>query len=89
MKKTSNINQIPKEIADYLDFLSSTDEARDKIVTRSRIDKNFDKFGQAINTFLTYPDKLVDIMTPSNSKFGLYFANSTSPQRFKHFWTPE
>jgi len=74
VKKTSNVNNIPKEIVDYLDFLGSTDEARNKIVTKSRIDKNFDKFGQAINTFLTYPDKVVDLMTPKASNFNLYFS---------------
>lgn len=66
--------KMPQEITDYLDFLNSVDETKNKLVTKKRIDKNFDNFGNAINTFLAYPDKLVELMTPRDSKFHLYFS---------------
>lgn len=69
-KTTSNL---PKEIQNYLDFINSASETNVNTVTKSRIDKNFDKFGEAMNTFLAYPDKLVDIITPAESTFNLFF----------------
>jgi len=69
-----HVTVMPKEITDYLEFLNSTDAARDKIVTKSRIAKNLDNFGNTINMFLTYPDKFVDLMVPKNSSFNLYFS---------------
>lgn len=74
MTTFNSVNDIPVEIADYLAFLSDTDKAKDKIVTKDRIDRNLEGFGNAINTFLAYPDKLVDIMTPKSSNFNLYFS---------------
>jgi len=64
---------IEPEVKEYLDFLNSTDSAGQHIVTHERIDKNFENYGKAINTFLAYPDLLVDLMVPEESTFGLYF----------------
>jgi len=44
------------------------------VVRKERIDANLDKFGEAINTFLVYPDLLADIMTAKDSSFSMFFS---------------
>ena len=66
------VEGIPQELADYLDFLNSTDTSRDRMVTKQRIDENAEGFAKAINIFLAYPDKLVELMSAEH--FELYFA---------------
>jgi len=73
-KKTFNeVDQIPTELADYLKFLNETDSVSDKMLTKERVLRNLQGYGKAINFFLAYPDKLVDLMTPRDSAFELYF----------------
>ena len=73
-KKTFNeVDQIPQELADYLKFLNETDSVSDKMLTKERVLRNLKGYGNAINFFLAYPDKLVDLMTPRDSAFELYF----------------
>lgn len=67
-------NYIEPEIQEYLNFLDSITQETPHVVSRERIDKNLDKFGEAINTFLVYPDILSDIMTPRDSHFSMFFA---------------
>ena len=63
---------VPQEISDYLDFINSTDNARERMVTKQRIDENAEGFAKAIEIFLAYPDKLVELMQPEH--FQLYFS---------------
>jgi hypothetical protein len=71
----NNINDnIEPEIQDYLNFLTKITQNSPNIVKKARIKKNLDKFGNVINTFLTYPDLLADIMTPKESNFSMFFA---------------
>ena len=72
MIKKELVDGIPQELADYLDFLNLTDTSRDRMVTKQRIDENIEGFAKAINTFLAYPDKLVELMSPEY--FELYFS---------------
>lgn len=65
---------IEKEIQDYLDFIDRTTEKTNLVVKKERILNNLQGFGEAINTFLVYPDILADIMTPKSSNFSLFFA---------------
>lgn len=64
---------IESEIQEYIDFIGDTDLIGDNILTPQKITKNFDKIGDALNTLLAYPDLLVDLITPVESKFHLYF----------------
>lgn len=74
MKKTfSSVDEMPKELRDYLKFLNETDNVSDKMLTKDRVRRNLQGYGKALNFFLAYPDRLVDIMTPANSSFTLYF----------------
>jgi hypothetical protein len=67
------LQAIEPEIQNYLDFLNKTTTRDTNTVKKERILKNLDKFGRVINTFLTYPDILADIMTPKNSNFSMFF----------------
>lgn len=75
MSKTIHeVSNMPKPITDYIEFLNETDVTRDKMVTKPRIKKNIDKWAEVINTFLVYPDKFVDMLSPKKSDFNLYFS---------------
>lgn len=67
------MNDLDKPIYDYLDFLNKTTESANNVVKKEKILANLDKYGDAINTFLTYPDILSDLMTPKSSKFSMFF----------------
>lgn len=72
MIKRELVEGLPQEISDYLDFLNATDTSKERMVTKQRIDENLEGFGKAMNTFLAYPDKLVELMASEN--FELYFS---------------
>lgn len=67
------MNYLDKPIQDYLDFLNKTTQSSANMVKKERILNNLENFGSAINTFLTYPDILADIMTPKSSSFSMFF----------------
>ena len=54
----SSKDYIEPEIQDYLDFLDNITQNTPNVVKKERIDENLDKFGNAINTLLVYPDLL-------------------------------
>lgn len=66
-------NFIEDEIQEYLNFIGDSDIIGDNIITPQKIDRNFQKVGEAMNTLLVYPDILLDIITPEESKFKLFF----------------
>lgn len=66
-------NSIEPEIQEYFNFLNKTTQTSPNVIKKTRIDKNLDKFGEAINTFLTYPDILADLMTPKDASFSMFF----------------
>ena len=54
-KKTfSEVDQIPTELVDYLKFLNETDSVSDKMLTKDRVLRNLQGYGNAINFFLAY-----------------------------------
>ncbi len=61
------------ELEEYTAFLNSAAGDKAHIVTKARIERNYDKWCETINTWLVYPDLLADIMTPKDSKFSFYF----------------
>lgn len=42
-------------------------------VSHERIDRNFENYGNAMNTLMVYPDIFADIMTPKSSAFSFFF----------------
>jgi hypothetical protein len=73
ISKIKNKSEMQPEVQNYLDFLNKITQNSPNIVKKERIKKNLDKFGNVINTFLTYPDILSDIMTPKDSTFSMFF----------------
>ena len=71
-KKTSN-DKLPEAIENYLDFINSVQNKNKNVLTKQRVDENFEEYGKAVNSFLAYPDKLVDLMSPRESSFSLFF----------------
>lgn len=67
-------NYIEPEIQELLSFVNSITQDTPHVVNKDRIKNNLENFGNAINTFLVYPDLLSDIMTPRDSHFSMFFA---------------
>lgn len=65
---------IEPEIDEYISFLNSSNSKQIKVLRKERVKENLELYTEALNTFLTYPDILSDIMTPKNSHFSMFFA---------------
>lgn len=64
----------PNEIInDYMSFLNAGEQGQIPFVKKERIDAHFQEYGEAMNTLMTYPDILSDIMTPEKSSFSMFF----------------
>lgn len=61
------------EVQAYIDFIGDTDIIGDNIITPQKIDRNFEEMGQVLNYLLVYPDIFLDLMTPTDSRFKLFF----------------
>lgn len=71
-----NISSHPEydaAIQRYSDFMNKVEIGQLPYVSKERIAKNFEKYGQAMNTLMMYPDILSDIMTPKKSTFSMFF----------------
>jgi len=64
MKTISRISEVkmPQEIDDFIHFLNHSEKAKLRVVTKARVDENLEAWGEIINTFITYPDLLVDLI---------------------------
>lgn len=72
----TNIKSHPEydaAIQRYSDFMNKVEIGQLPYVSKERIAKNFEKYGQAMNTLMMYPDILSDIMTPKKSTFSMFF----------------
>lgn len=67
-----NDNLAP-EIRAYIEAIYSTDFKNSTHVTKDRILKNAEKYAEVLNLFMVYPDIFIDIITPRNSSFSLFF----------------
>lgn len=65
---------IEPEIDEYISFLNSSNSKQIKVLRKERVKEKLELYTEALNTFLTYPDILSDIMTPKNSHFSMFFA---------------
>ena len=71
MQKTQQT--LEKPLQDLINLMYSTSFEKCAFVTKERIDKHFEEYGNCMNTLLVYPDIMADIMTPRDSKFSLFF----------------
>ena len=61
------------EIQEYCNFINDIELAGQAILTPQKVDEHFEEIGEALNQLKVYPDILIDIITPVESKFNLYF----------------
>lgn len=62
------------EIDELLAFVNGGAATEVKVLKKERVRQNLPLYTEALNTFLTYPDILSDIMTPKGSRFSMFFA---------------
>lgn len=62
-----------KVMQHYSDFMNKVEIGQLPYVSKERIAKNLDKYGEAMNTLMVYPDILSDLMTPRTSSFSMFF----------------
>lgn len=67
-------------VENYEDFIQKTYDFQndshlisDLVVTEKRIDTNLEKWADVLSFYYSYPDLFVDLITPIDSKFKLYF----------------
>ena len=71
-----NIKTTPEQdkvVQRYCSFINKVEIGKLPYVSKERIDKNLENYGNAMNTLMVYPDILSDIMTPKHSSFSLFF----------------
>ena len=73
MQYTNSELYIEPEVSEYMDFLNSKDSAGKNILTRDRVDRNFEMYHKAMNLIANYPDILLDLAKPQDSQFNLFF----------------
>lgn len=66
-------NYIDPEIEDYFNFLDADEQDKTGFLTKKRIRQNFQKCGEMLDLFQQYPDRFVDLITPHDSHFHLFF----------------
>ncbi len=64
---------VDPEIEAYFNFLDEDDQDNTGFLTKKRINQHFDEVGEYLNYFIAYPDYFVDLITPKESHFHLFF----------------
>ena len=73
MIQISKPDKLEKEVQNYIDLIYSTEFKNSAYVTKERINKNIDIYAELLNQLMVYPDVFIDMVTPRNSKFSLFF----------------
>lgn len=68
-----DITYIDPEIEQFISFIEQDDVEQSGFLTKKRVDENLEKCGEMLNLFMVYPDMFVDLITPKESKFHLFF----------------
>ena len=64
---------VEPEIEDYIDFMSEEEQESIGFLNKKRVNKNLEKAGNMLNLFMVYPDRFIDLITPKDSHFHLFF----------------
>ncbi len=72
---TSNIDVdfIEPEIEDFISFIEDDEQEQTGFLTKQKVLEHFEELGEILNYFIVYPDMFVDLITPKESKFHLFF----------------
>ena len=68
---TTNITQ--DENGAYHYFRNGIELSKGVMLTKERANKNWDLYAKFMNYFTAYPDKFIELITPSESNFKLFF----------------
>ena len=61
------------EIEEYINFLEADERDQSGFLNKKRVRENFKKCGDLLNLYMVYPDRFVDLITPKESHFHLFF----------------
>ena len=64
---------VDPEIQEYIDFMESEEQDNTGFITKQSIDANREGWERMWNYWLVYPDYFVDMITPKESHFHLFF----------------
>lgn len=64
---------VDPEIQRYIDFMETEEQDNTGFITKQSIDANREGWERMWNYWLTYPDYFVDMITPKDSHFHLFF----------------
>lgn len=64
---------IEPEIEEYICFMDEEEQSNIGFLNKKRVDKDFEQLKEILNTFIVYPDLFLDIITPKESHFSLFF----------------
>lgn len=73
------------ELQEYMNFINDVDLAGTSILTPQKVDSHFEQIGDALNQLKAYPDVMVDLMTPQESSFSLFFYQRLILRSFARF----
>jgi len=64
---------IDPEIEEFIKFIEDDDIEQSGFLTKKKVDEHLEECGNMLNLFMVYPDMFVDLITPKESKFHLFF----------------
>lgn len=66
-------NYIDPEVEEYFNFLDDDEQEQTGFLNKKRVRENFKKCGEMLDLFMQYPDRFIDLITPHDSHFHLFF----------------
>ena len=72
---TSNLDDqfLDPEVESYINFIDSDEQESTGFLNKKRVQENFEAVGNMLNQFIVYPDLFIDLITPRDSHFHLFF----------------
>lgn len=71
----SNLDEqfLDPEVESYINFIDSDEQESTGFLNKKRVQENFEAVGNMLNQFIVYPDLFIDLITPHDSHFHLFF----------------
>lgn len=73
LDEKDDLLSLDPEVQDYIDFRENDEQDNTGFLTRKDVDKNREGWERMWNYWLCYPDYFVDLITPKESHFHLFF----------------
>ena len=69
----NSINNVENVLDEYYNVLCERNDSNRVVITPEYIDSHLQQLEDVVRLFTLYPDYLIDIITPKDSFFRLYF----------------